>query len=369
MASNYSSDQDMERVLRQHFAGEAEDLRAPSNLWESLESRLEPRPAPHRLGWIRRQVLAAARRNWLPVMATGGAVAVAASAVFLVTRAAGDEYSVAEKIVTQAAEVEAIREVAVEKVVIKEVPVERVVEKVVTKEVMVEAPPAATPASAMTQAPVEEVVEVEREVVVEVEVEKIVTQEVVVERVVEVEKIVEAPAAQAAPAYAASEAAPAATAAARPPDTTFRDYGRQPFVATSEDAVSTFSLDTDRTSYELALTWARQGYDVEPDSVRAEEWINAFNYQYAATRGPLGLCDLERRSQTPAGRAHAPGPHRLPGGRSPRRPAAQRHAGARRLRLNGVTATAWTSPVRRRRPSGKACDRKTAWLSSTSPPA
>ena len=47
-----------------------------------------------------------------------------------------------------------------------------------------------------------------------------------------------------------------------------------------EDAVSTFSLDTDRTSYHLALNWARTGYRVEPDSVRAEEWINAFNYGY-----------------------------------------------------------------------------------------
>ena len=50
---------------------------------------------------------------------------------------------------------------------------------------------------------------------------------------------------------------------------------------TSEDSVSTFSLDTDRTSYHLALNWARSGYDVEPDSVRSEEWINAFNYNYA----------------------------------------------------------------------------------------
>ena len=49
---------------------------------------------------------------------------------------------------------------------------------------------------------------------------------------------------------------------------------------TSEDRVSTFSLDTDRTSYHLALNWARAGYDVEPDSVRAEEWINAFDYGY-----------------------------------------------------------------------------------------
>ncbi len=67
----------------------------------------------------------------------------------------------------------------------------------------------------------------------------------------------------------------------RPPATTFEDYGRTPFTDTSTDAVSTFSLDTDRTSYFLALTWAQNGYAVEPDSVRAEEWINSFDYGYA----------------------------------------------------------------------------------------
>ncbi len=65
-----------------------------------------------------------------------------------------------------------------------------------------------------------------------------------------------------------------------PPDTTFRDYQRQQFVAASEDNVSTFSLDTDRTSFHLALNWARSGFEIDPDSVRAEEWLNAFDYQY-----------------------------------------------------------------------------------------
>ena len=49
---------------------------------------------------------------------------------------------------------------------------------------------------------------------------------------------------------------------------------------TTQDNVSTFSLDTDRTSFQLALNWARAGYEVEPDSVRSEEWVNAFNYSY-----------------------------------------------------------------------------------------
>ena len=65
-----------------------------------------------------------------------------------------------------------------------------------------------------------------------------------------------------------------------PSATTFRDYERSRFASTAEDSVSTFSLDTDRTSFQLALNWARSGHAVEPDSVRAEEWINAFDYGY-----------------------------------------------------------------------------------------
>ena len=93
------------------------------------------------------------------------------------------------------------------------------------------------------------------------------------------------PVATPAPPAAATEA-PAAPDAQQPapPDTTFRNYGRTPFVDAATDAVSTFSLDTDRTSYFLALNWARNGFEVEPDSVRAEEWINAFAYNYGAPR-------------------------------------------------------------------------------------
>ena len=86
------------------------------------------------------------------------------------------------------------------------------------------------------------------------------------------------PAPTAAPTPAPA-AAPAAAAA-----TTFRDYAREQFVSTAVDNVSTFSLDTDRTSYFLALNWARNGYEVDPDSVRSEEWINAFNYGYEQPR-------------------------------------------------------------------------------------
>ena len=122
---------------------------------------------------------------------------------------------------------------------------------------------------------------VEKIVIKEVPVERIVTREVIKE--VAVERIV------AQSSAAAATAAPAPAPTVRPAATTFQDNRRQPVVATADDVVSTFSLDTDRTSYQVALNWARQGYDIEPDSVRAEEWINAFNYQYAPPADAWGF--------------------------------------------------------------------------------
>ncbi len=272
MASNHSSYQDMGRVLREHFAAEANDLRAPANLWESLESRLEPQASPHPVARIRRKILAAAKHNWFPVMATGGAVAVAASAVFLAARAIDDgpepgaqsEATVAEveKVVTPAAA--AMTPVPTSAAASGVAVSTRAPTRPVTRGV---AAATAAPARIVTAA-VEKAVA--REVPVTKTVEKVVT--VTVAKTVVVEAIGRAP----VPADADRGGAPA-----RPPDTTFQDLGRQPFVDTSQDAVSTFSLDTDRTSYQLALAWAREGYDIEPDSVRSEEWINAFDYQYA----------------------------------------------------------------------------------------
>ena len=87
-----------------------------------------------------------------------------------------------------------------------------------------------------------------------------------------------------APSTPATTPASSGAVQPSPSATTFENYGRTPFVDASQDAVSTFSLDTDRTSYFLALNWAQNGYEVDPDSVRAEEWINAFFYDYDLPR-------------------------------------------------------------------------------------
>ncbi len=65
-----------------------------------------------------------------------------------------------------------------------------------------------------------------------------------------------------------------------PGATNFEDYATTGWRKTLDDDTSTFSLDVDRTSYFLALNWVRSGYQIDPASVRAEEWVNAFNYSY-----------------------------------------------------------------------------------------
>ena len=186
---------------------------------------------------------------------------------------------------------EVVKEVPVEKIVVREVPVEVVVEKEVIKEVQV--PGETVVVEKEVVKTVEVPVEVIKEVVKEVQVPGetvVVEKEVVKEVMVVQESAPAAPAAQAAPAPTPAPAAMSAQAApaqskaavqsARPSMTTFKDYERSRFATTSEDDTSTFSLDTDRTSYQLALNWARAQFEVDPDSVRAEEWINAFNYLY-----------------------------------------------------------------------------------------
>ena len=196
----------------------------------------------------------------LPILMIVCAVAVACS---------GGEPEIVE--VEKVVEVEVIKEV--------EVPGKTVV---VEKEVVVEVPG--------------ETVFVQKEVVKEIEVpgETVVVEKEVV-REVQAQAAAPAPAMQqAAPAPASPQSAPQAgpphprsprgQQSSQPGATTFRDYERSLPTRTSVDNVSTFSLDTDRTSFQLALNWVRAGYDVEPDSVRSEEWVNAFDYQYEKPR-------------------------------------------------------------------------------------
>lgn len=268
------NDTDTERILREHFAAEAADLRAPAGLWERLEGRLGEQDAPSRLAALRGGAGRAFARARTPLAAAaviaaigiGVAAAIWATAGFETTGDDNDAIPAASE-----ADASAMNDG--------------------------EAPVAAATAAA-TAAPRDGGAAADA-------------------------AMPEAAATSAASCASCSMAVPddasagdadaagtgmlpdgtspsSVGAASKggggsisfdreradvPQDTTFRDYGRQPFVETASDPVSTFSLDVDRTSYQLALTWARAGYAVDPDSVRAEEWGNAFDYGYARPAG------------------------------------------------------------------------------------
>ena len=61
-------------------------------------------------------------------------------------------------------------------------------------------------------------------------------------------------------------------------DNVFVDAGDSSFVPTAVDRESTFALDVDTGSFDVAEGFLAEGYRPEPDSIRPEEWINAFTY-------------------------------------------------------------------------------------------
>jgi Ca-activated chloride channel family protein len=72
-------------------------------------------------------------------------------------------------------------------------------------------------------------------------------------------------------------------AAASPYDgVAYEDPGINPITDTDEDRESTFAMDVDTASYGIAQRYAADGFTPEPDSVRIEEWVNAFEQDYPA---------------------------------------------------------------------------------------
>ena len=69
----------------------------------------------------------------------------------------------------------------------------------------------------------------------------------------------------------------------------FEGYGVNPFVDADEDSLSTFSLDGDTASFEIAKLYLDEGRLPPEDSVRVEEWVNSFDQGYPEVESGLGL--------------------------------------------------------------------------------
>jgi Ca-activated chloride channel family protein len=69
-----------------------------------------------------------------------------------------------------------------------------------------------------------------------------------------------------------------------PDDQEYADYGVNPPVDPRHDRVSTFAVDVDTGSYAMARRRLREGWMPDPVSVRAEEFLNSFDYGYRAPK-------------------------------------------------------------------------------------
>ena len=284
--NNYgASDRDMERVLKEHFETESSDLRMSKDPWDWLESRMEE---PESIPWLSR-ILNSLRNMFQlrpgPVFSAAGAAAVVLVAIFftlnvlidddqgnplnamLPLEATPEDFERVERAWgrgTPAPAPTAAPVAAAPTMAPTPAPTMAPTPRPTPPRFAATAAPAMAPIPPADMAPTPQPSPTRQRFMPDV-----------------------TPAATPAPTMAP---APRHTAALQgvtggaAPATTFRDYARERFVSAAVDNVSTFSLDTDRTSYFLALNWARNGYDVDPDSVRAEEWINAFNYGYDQPR-------------------------------------------------------------------------------------
>ena len=73
-----------------------------------------------------------------------------------------------------------------------------------------------------------------------------------------------------------------ATIAPRPNTEAFANEDASPVKVTSEEPVSTFSIDVDTASYSVVRSSLTNGYLPAPESVRIEELVNYFPYAYPA---------------------------------------------------------------------------------------
>lgn len=65
----------------------------------------------------------------------------------------------------------------------------------------------------------------------------------------------------------------------------FEGAADNPFISTMLEPVSTFSVDADGASYGIVRRYLERGYDVNPASVRIEELLNYFTFDYPAPTG------------------------------------------------------------------------------------
>ena len=69
----------------------------------------------------------------------------------------------------------------------------------------------------------------------------------------------------------------------------FKDYGVSPTISTSNEQFSTFAMDVDTVSYQLAKDSLKSYRLPNKSSIRVEEFVNNFSYNYASSDDVLSV--------------------------------------------------------------------------------
>ncbi|MBN1488000.1 MAG: von Willebrand factor type A domain-containing protein [Anaerolineae bacterium] len=76
-------------------------------------------------------------------------------------------------------------------------------------------------------------------------------------------------------------------------DVFFEDYGANPRIDTEDDHFSTFAVDVDTASYTVMRRYVNDGFLPADESVRVEEYVNFFDYNYAPPESGAFAIHLE----------------------------------------------------------------------------
>jgi len=77
------------------------------------------------------------------------------------------------------------------------------------------------------------------------------------------------------------------------PTMVFKHYGVNPTVDTEEETTTTFSIDVDTASYDISRAFLQNNRMPDPAAIRVEEFVNAFDYAYAAPAENLFALNAE----------------------------------------------------------------------------
>ncbi len=76
-------------------------------------------------------------------------------------------------------------------------------------------------------------------------------------------------------------------------DVFYKNHGTNPFIDTEDDNFSTFAMDVDTASYTVMRRYLHDGNLPPTDAIRAEEFVNAFDYNYTPPKDDAFAVHIE----------------------------------------------------------------------------